>query len=228
MYSLYFKYIIFSAYCSFLKLKHLQNAYKYPNNHILMNKKSNVISIYFENYFYQFTGVSILLFDAINILILKILCYNIWNIREKGKNNMKTGIIVTKSKYWGERQLSAFQKTDYIKKLENIQKGIDLWQIDSIQRGFYAVKIPFQIINEGFNDSLNKRFYTNYHLSDCDLPTEHMWVQVADVNFESKKICGILLDSPLHIQLKEKDIVVVDFNDIESIQEVRQRKISLQ
>lgn len=109
-----------------------------------------------------------------------------------------------------------FQKTNYIDTLKIAQRNIDLERIDGIPRTHYFVKVPFQILEELYNSEIDRYFYINKYYEDSKAPTEHMWVEIGDVNFSEKTICGILANSPIVFDIPIDSIVIVDFKDIEA------------
>lgn len=130
---------------------------------------------------------------------------------------METNNIIHTCKDCSNARRKNFQNTNYVDKLRTIQRNLDLEQIDKIPRQHYAAKIPFQSLEEVFNPEINRNFYINTYDESTDLTTEHMWVQIGDVNFEDKTICGILVNEPINFELPMGSIVVADFIDIEDL-----------
>lgn len=72
--------------------------------------------------------------------------------------------------------------------------------------------------NKIYNPEIDRHFYVNNFSEDYSGRTEHMWLICGDVNIEERTVCGILSNDPVIVtDLKDKDIVIVRFEDIEDI-----------
>ena len=130
---------------------------------------------------------------------------------------MENNNVIITCKNCSEERRNKFQNTNYIDTLKTVQKNLDLEMIDKIERKHYAAKIPFQSLEEIFNPAINGNFYINTYDELSDEKTEHMWIQIGNVNFEEKTICGMLVNEPTCFDISYGSIIVADFKDIEDL-----------
>lgn len=70
-----------------------------------------------------------------------------------------------------------------------------------------------------YNPDIDRYYYVNNFSEDYSGKTEHMWLICGDVNIEERTVCGLLSNDPVIVtDLKDKDIVIVRFEDIENIE----------
>lgn len=113
-----------------------------------------------------------------------------------------------------------FQKTNYIDTLRKAQFEFDKEAITGTSNVKYILKFPMQYINTAHNDDIDRDFYINIFDENSDdiIAIEHIWMVLGNVNFETKTVCGMLINKPIYFNLKEGDIVIANFKDIEDIE----------
>lgn len=112
-----------------------------------------------------------------------------------------------------------FQKTNYIEKLKEIDVLLKEERYENVNNHHYVFKMPMQKLEKYYNEEDNVYFYVNSHDEDIDGDVEHVWVEIFDINFQSKTICGVLRNDPVIFNINEGDIIISDFKDIEAIEE---------
>lgn len=112
-----------------------------------------------------------------------------------------------------------FQKTNYIEELKKIDILLNEERFKKVQNPHYVLKVPMQRLEKYYNEEDDVCFYVNSFDDTFDGDVEHVWIEVFDINFERKTVCGVLRNNPIIFNVNIGDIMIFDFKDIEAIEE---------
>lgn len=112
-----------------------------------------------------------------------------------------------------------FQKTNYIEELKKIDILLNEERFKKVQNPHYVLKVPMQSLEKYYNEEDDVCFYVNSFDDTFDGDVEHVWIEVFDINFERKTVCGVLRNNPIIFNVNIGDIMIFDFKDIEAIEE---------